>query len=102
MNCPDFFKAVSLMALLDTHFLTTRSNTFTVYMTLMNRDPEQQHSSVRVQYTVDRSNLLPRLVTDEEGRPLMQDEVPVILRRDGLPEIITRREAGYYDMQYDQ
>jgi hypothetical protein len=106
MNCPDFFKAVSLMALLDTHFLTTRSNTFTVYMTLMNRDPEQQHSSIRVQYTVDRSNLLPRLATDEEGRPLMQatqdGEVPVILRRDGLPEIITRREAGYYDMRYDQ
>jgi hypothetical protein len=105
---PDFFKAVSLLALLDTNFLTTRSNTFTVYMTLMNRDPDQQQSSVRVQYTVDRSNLLPQLAIDPvTGDPLMQTTqyggtAPIVIQPEGLPEIIARRESGYYDMQYGQ
>jgi uncharacterized membrane protein YgcG len=112
---PDFFKAVSLLALLDTQFLTTRSNTFTVYMTLMNRDPDQQQSSVRVQYTVDRSNLLPQLAVDPvTGEPMTEQtryidsttgrpgEAPIMIQNDGLPEIVTRREVGYYDMQYDQ
>jgi hypothetical protein len=55
----DFVKAVSLLALLDTQYLTTRSNTFTIYTSVMDReDPE---SSMRSQLTVDRSNLLPRL-----------------------------------------
>lgn len=55
----DFIKAVSLLALLDTQYLTTRSNTFTIYTSVMDReDPE---SSMRSQVTLDRSNLLPRL-----------------------------------------
>ena len=55
----DFVKAVSLMALLDSQYLTTRSNTFTVYSSVMDRQNPQ--ASVRSQVTVDRSNLLPRL-----------------------------------------
>jgi hypothetical protein len=55
----DFVKAVSLMALLDSQYLTTRSNTFTVYSSVMDR--ENPEASVRSQVTVDRSNLLPRL-----------------------------------------
>ncbi len=55
----DFVKAVSVVALLDSQYLTTRSNTFTVYTTVMDREDPQ--ASVRSQVTVDRSNLLTRL-----------------------------------------
>ena len=55
----DFVKAVSLLALLDSQYLTTRSNTFTIYASVMDRENPQ--ASVRSQVTVDRSNLLPRL-----------------------------------------
>jgi hypothetical protein len=55
----DYVKAVSLLALLDTQYLTTRSNTFTIYASVMDR--EEPQASVRSQVTVDRSNLLPRL-----------------------------------------
>jgi hypothetical protein len=55
----DFVKAVSLMVLLDSQYLTTRSNTFTIYASVMDREDPQ--ASVRSQVTVDRSNLLPRL-----------------------------------------
>lgn len=55
----DFIKAVSLVALLDSQYLTTRSNTFTVYTSVMDRKNPQ--ASVRSQTTVDRSNLLPRM-----------------------------------------
>jgi hypothetical protein len=105
---PDFFKAVSLMALLDTHFLVTRSNTFTVYTTLNDRDPERPHGSIRTQYTVDRSNLLPRLVmqdTDDDGfadTPLVESEVPVVIQGTGQPEVLSRRQVGYYDTRFDQ
>ncbi|MFQ5807700.1 MAG: hypothetical protein ACE5I3_14740, partial [Phycisphaerae bacterium] len=43
----DFVKAVSLMALLDTQYLTTRSNTFTIYTSVMDRENPQ--ASVRSQ-----------------------------------------------------
>jgi hypothetical protein len=88
----DFMKAVSLLALLDTHFLTTRSNTFTVYTTLFDRENPQ--ASVRSQVTVDRSNLLPRLVTNGGNS--------VTLPSDGSPELIARREYSYFNSQYDQ
>ncbi len=55
----DFVKAVSILALLDSQYLTTRSNTFTIYTSVMDR--EEPDASVRSQVTVDRSNLLPRL-----------------------------------------
>jgi hypothetical protein len=55
----DFVKAVSIVALLDSQYLSTRGNTFTAYTSVMDRaEPE---ASVRSQVTVDRSNLLPRL-----------------------------------------
>ncbi len=122
LDTPDFVKAVSLLAMLDTHFLCTRSNTFTVYMTLAERDPERAQASVRVQYTVDRSNLLPTLVhepldMDGDGRaddmlvPKLLDrygtladtpDTPVLIQNYGEPELITRRQIGYYDTQFDQ
>jgi hypothetical protein len=109
-NTPDFFKAVNLLALLDSHFITTRSNTFTVYLTVTDRDPQRQQASVRVQYTLDRSNLLPRLVLDRlDRRPLLQDtngdlipDSPVIVENRGLPEVIGRREVGYFNTWFDQ
>lgn len=55
----DYLRAVSLLVLLDSQYLTTRSNTFTVYTSVMDR--ENPEASVRSQVTVDRSNLLPRL-----------------------------------------
>lgn len=55
----DFVKAVSILALLDTQWLTTRSNTFTVYVSIYDR--QQPQRSTRYQATVDRSDLLPRI-----------------------------------------
>lgn len=55
----DFVKAVSMLALLDSQVLTTRTNTFTAYVSVMDR--ENPEASVRAQFTIDRSNILPRL-----------------------------------------
>ncbi len=55
----DYVKAVSLLALLDTQYLTTRSNTFTIYTSVIDRENPQK--SMRSQITIDRTNLLPRL-----------------------------------------
>ncbi len=55
----DFVKAVSILALLDTQWLTTRSHTFTVYVSIYDR--QQPQRSTRYQATVDRSDLLPRI-----------------------------------------
>jgi len=89
----DFMKAVSLLALLDTHFLTTRSNTFTVYTTLFDREDPQASTSSQV--TLDRSNLLPRLV------PTGTTSFTTI-QSDGPPELIARRDYSYFNAQYDQ
>jgi hypothetical protein len=112
---PDFFKAVSLIALLDTHFLTTSSNTFTVYASVM--DKLNPQASIREQLTVDRSNMLPRLVlydADGDGikeTPLLQDtdgdlahipDAPVLIESDALPEIVTQRRIGYFNTKFDQ
>ena len=95
------------MALLDTHFLTTRSNTFTVYVSVMDRENPQ--ASIRSQLTVDRSNLLPKLALLANGEPIYQNvgtvaapkNEPVINRNDGLPEILTERRIGYFNTQFD-
>ena len=55
----DYIRAISLLVQLDTQYLTTRSNTFTIYTTVMDR--QNPEASVRSQVTVDRSNLLPRM-----------------------------------------
>jgi hypothetical protein len=108
----DFFKAVSLLALLDTHFLTTRSNTFTVYLTLADRQDPQ--ASVRSQMTVDRSNLLPRLMwQDVNGNGIQDPPDPnnpsnpnadhyAILGGDAEPEVIGRRQVSYFNSRYDE
>lgn len=90
----DFIKSVSLMALLDTHFLTTRSNTYTVYVSIMDRENPQ--SSVRSQLTVDRSNLLPGVVQTAAptGKFVTTDG-------EGLPDVITSKRIGYYNARYD-
>lgn len=96
---PDFFRAISLMALLDTHFLTTRSNTYTIYTALFDRQNPQ--ASMRSQVTVDRSRLVPRLVeqpdTDGDGVP----DKFITLQDSGPPEIIGRRKVGYFNARYD-
>ena len=101
VKAPDFFKAVSLMAMLDTHFLTTRGNTFTVYISVMDREKPQ--ASIRSQLTVDRSNLLPQLLVDEYGSPILDAYGnPIVTQDDGLPEIVTQRQIGYYNTKFDQ
>jgi len=103
----DFVKAVSLLALLDTHFLTTRSNTFTAYVTVTDRQNPQQ--SVRSQITLDRSNILPRLVLDVNGNPIIEDPdgagpepaQAVVITKDGLPEVIAERRVGYHNARFD-
>lgn len=89
----DFFKAVSLLAMLDTQFLTTRSNTFTIYVTLTDRLNPQ--ASVRSQVTVDRTNLLPRLLVDQLGNA-------TVVQNNGLPELIGQREVSYFNARYDE
>jgi hypothetical protein len=89
----DFMKAASLLALLDTQFLTTRSNTFTVYTALLDREDPQ--ASVRSQITVDRSNLLPRAI-DPNGDGLYDDAA--IIQGTGQPEVISRRESSYFTL----
>lgn len=97
---PDFMKAVSLMALLDTQFLTTRSNTFTIYVTVFDRENPQ--ASVRSQITVDRGNTLPKLANwfNPNGNPLLQPEQTTI-DSTALPEIIAERRIGYFNTVFD-
>lgn len=99
-NGGDFFRAVGVLALLDTQFLTTRSNTFTVYLTVADRANAQ--ASIRSQITVDRSNILPRAVfsnndLDGDGFP---DYVTTITSN-ALPQIVGQREIGYTNARYD-
>jgi hypothetical protein len=97
----DFVKAVSLLVLLDSQFLTTRSNTFTVYVSVMDRENPQ--ASVRSQITVDRSNLLPRAVfgpaTAPGGLPTYLGTVTA--EADALPTVLSRRTSGYFNARYD-
>ena len=94
----DFIKAVSQLALLDTAFLTTRSNTFTAYVSVMDRkNPE---NSLRSQVTVDRSNMLPMLVEQKDNLTGFTIGTRVIPGAD-KPEIISKREVGYYNAKYD-
>ena len=102
----DFMKAVSLLALLDTHFLTTRSNTFTVYTTLIDR--EQPAKSVSSVVTIDRSNILPRLIWEDVDGDGVQDppgptgDRYTLIEPGGQPAVIARREFPYYGARYDE
>lgn len=121
----DFVKAVSLLALLDSQYLTTRSNTFTIYASVMDR--EKPEASVRAQVTVDRSNLLPRLKYETYNdlgeydpswplRPVLVDardasgapgqdgtpDTPVRTTNEGArPQVVARHQVGYYNAQFD-
>ncbi|MEW6250781.1 MAG: hypothetical protein AB1716_09045 [Planctomycetota bacterium] len=106
----DYMKAAGTLALLDTHFLTTRSNTYTVYMSLM--DLKNPQASVRSQVTVDRSNVLPRLVWHDLDKDGVRDPQRTaglgtgdhyeVLAASGVPEIIGKREVSYYNARYDE
>lgn len=99
----DFFKAVSYMVLLDTHYLTTRSNTFTAYTSLMVNDREKQNQSVRSQVTMDRTNILPQpLWIDNDGNGSLDTLVATQQQPDTLPQVLSRRQVGYFNAQYDQ
>lgn len=113
----DFVKAVSLLALIDSQYLTTRSNTFTVYASIMDRENPQ--ASVRAQATIDRSNLLPRLEYHYNwgsGNPdsALNPRMPVIYQASGgairpvrtvnstgRPEIIAQQRVGYFNARLD-
>ncbi len=107
---PDFMKAVSLLALLDTHFLTTRSNTFTVYVTLADRD--NPAASLRCQTTIDRTPLLPRLIWEDLNQNGQKDAPATpgstngdrynVIAGSGRPELIGQREISYYNARYDE
>lgn len=126
----DFVKAVSLMALIDSQVLTTRSNTFTAYTSVLDR--KQAESSVRAEFIVDRSNVLPRLAYDYR-RPLqnvpfpLPDRVKLVDALDSTynfyggspgdpldtpvrwtatpgmkPSIIAEKRIGYYNTRFDE
>lgn len=119
----DFVKAVSAVSLLDSQYLTTRSNTFTIYVSVTDRrDPQQ---SVRSQMTVDRSNLLPRLkygqrdlsafgVVNQAEWPLVPialDTNPAtagletpqrVTPTDTKPEVVSQRRGGYFNSRYSE
>jgi hypothetical protein len=114
----DFVRAVSLLALIYSQYLTTRSNTFTVYASVMDRENPQ--ASVRSQVTVDRSNLLPRLSYVYSGSDATWPLVPLVLDMkpigapDGVPEtpvrttnegaeprVIASEQVGYFNVRYD-
>ncbi len=116
----DFMKAASLLALIDSHFLTTRSNTFTIYTTLMVRDLDDPQASVRSQVTIDRSNLLPKLMMvdtdsdglddwvyresgdlDGDGTISSGETVPVIIQYDGPPAMVGERQTAYLNTAYE-
>lgn len=82
----DFMKSVSLISMLDSNAVTTRSNTFTVYISIMDREDPSQ--SVRTQMTIDRSNLI-KQIGRSSPRGLM-------------PEIISETRVGYFNTRYDQ
>src|SRR5262249_8528489 len=63
----DFVKAISLLVLIDSQYLTTRTNTFTSYVSVIDR--ENPENSVRSQVTFDRSNLLPSVVYEPSPVP---------------------------------
>ena len=108
----DFMKAVSLLAFLDTHYLTTRSNTLTAHVAMLDR--EQPDASVRSLLTIDRSNLLPRLMLLPEAgtglvrRPRIEDVSapgvdlqPVVLRESGLPRVLSSVQSSYMSATFD-
>ena len=126
----DYLKAVSVLALLDSQYLTTRSNTFTVYTSVIDRDEPQR--SVHSQTTIDRSNLLPRLsyafydatsgayysvaqylsdasVNNLPVVPLLRDlddngipETPVRTNNaTAEPRVIAHEEVGYFNAAQD-
>lgn len=122
----DFVKSVGLVALLDAQYLTTRSNTFTAYVSVTDRrDPQQ---SVRSQMTIDRSNLLPKLrylafdtLTGALFEPKDRPDLPLVPQAldtnpgaigletpvrsaDGSrkPAIISQRRAGYFNSRFDE
>ncbi|MFN0134708.1 MAG: hypothetical protein ACKVS9_01155 [Phycisphaerae bacterium] len=82
----DFLKSVSMIAMLDSNYITTRSNTFTVYISIMDREDPSQ--SVRTQMTIDRSNLIKQI-----GRSSPRGQ---------MPEIISETRVGYFNTRYDQ
>lgn len=109
----DFLRAISLLALLDTHYLTTRSNTFTAYTTLFDR--ENLQDSVHSQLTLDRTNLLPRLdyygrtgnVPSDERHLIGQPRFdatgrPVVLQSaETRPRVISERRMNYFSTSFD-
>lgn len=120
----DFFRSISLLALLDTHYLTTRSNVFTVYSTLAVNDPEDTQASVRSQVTLDRSNTLPHIVLwnadyanldgysaftpqlqwidlDDDGQRDTGEWQPIMLTNPGMPEVVGKRESAYTNARYE-
>jgi hypothetical protein len=98
----DFVKAASFLALLDTHFLTTRSNTYTIYTTLTDRQDPQR--SVHAQTTIDRSKLLPHLTwQDANSNGIPDAGEPYTTSQDtGSPEIISERQVSYFNTRYDE
>ncbi len=91
----DFMKAVQTIAYLDTHYLTTRSNVFTVYTAVTDRqDPDR---SIRSQLTIDRTNLLPQVGIDPNtGNGLY------VSQSGALPDVLSERRIGYYNARFDE
>lgn len=100
----DYLRAVSLLVELDTALLTTRSNTFTAYVSLIDRQTPQ--NSTHSEIVLDRSNMLPRLTLTSTTKLLQSAPLRITIGHQtaagaSQPEIISKREVGYFNSQFD-
>jgi hypothetical protein len=109
----DYYRAISLLALLDTHFITTQSNTYTAYVSIFDKfEPE---NSARMQMTLDRSYMTKRLQHDPLVGTVFDpgtfnktehsfNRATVLKLRDAerRPRVLSEQRIGYYNTRFDQ
>lgn len=109
----DYYRAISLLALLDSHFVTTRSNTFTAYVSIFDR--RNPDDSVRMQMTLDRSNMIRRMQHDSDtgtifdpaefnyGEDIFDRRTVSITNEAELrPRVLNEQRIGYFNTRFDQ
>lgn len=112
----DYFRAISLLALLDTHFLTTRSNTYTAYVSIFDR--REPADSVRMQMTIDTTNMTRQLLHDFETGSLFENSASnpfnttthqfnrdtrlTVSEPADRPQVLLNHRIGYYNTRFDQ
>ena len=110
--CGDYYRAVSLLALLDSHFITTRSNTYTAYVSIFDR--REPDNSAHLEMTIDRTNMSRRFATDSDtgsiflggydtnNRRFYRNSTVVTKEPADTPEVYNQHAIGYYNTRFDQ